>query len=328
MKVLLTGAFGNIGSATIEEALRRGHTVRCFDLQNKVNERAASRLGRGVDVVWGDLRREEDVARAVDGQDAVVHLGFVIPTLSATGRSSEDEPEWARAVNVGGTRNLVAALAAQPRPGRLIFVSSLHVYGLTQDLPPPRTIRETPRPVEHYARHKVECEHLVEASGLTWAILRLGAALPARLVLDPGMFEVPLGNRIEFVHRRDVALAIANALESEEVWGKVWLIGGGPHCQLYQRDLVAPILEAIGVGMLPDSAFATAPFATDWLDTAESQRVLDFQRRTLDDYIRDVVATIGRRRHLIRLFRPSIRAWMLTLAAIRKWKLASATTVA
>jgi nucleoside-diphosphate-sugar epimerase len=192
MRVLLTGAFGNIGSATVEEALRRGHSVRCFDLRTSANERAARRLGRDVEVVWGDLRREEDVARAVEGQDAVVHLGFVIPKLSATGRSSEDEPEWARSINVGGTRNLVAALAAQTRPARLIFVSSLHVYGLTQDLPPPRTILETPRPVEHYARHKLECEGLVECSGLAWAILRLGAAPPTRLVLDAGMFDVPL----------------------------------------------------------------------------------------------------------------------------------------
>jgi len=324
VRVLLTGAFGNIGSATLEELLRRGHAVRCFDLRSSANERAARRLGRGAEVVWGDLRHPEDVAAAVEGQDAVVHLAFVIPTLSATGRSSEDYPAWAREVNVGGTQNLVAALAARPRPARLVFVSSLHVYGLTQDLPPPRTVHETPRPVEHYARHKVECEAMVRESGLAWAILRLGAALPARLVLDPGMFAVPLANRIEFVHRRDVALAIANALGSEEVWGRIWLIGGGPRCQLYQRDLVAPVLEAVGVGMLPDSAFTTAPFATDWLDTAESQRVLDFQRRTLDDYIRDVVDAIGHRRHLIRLFRPSIRAWMIGLAALRRWRTARA----
>ncbi len=328
MRLLLTGAFGNIGSATVEELLQRGHAVRCFDLRTKANERAARRLGPSVEVVWGDLRREGDVAQAVEDQEAVVHLAFVIPKLSATGRSSEVDPAWSRSINVGGTQNLISALAAQPRPARLVFVSSLHVYGLTQNLPPPRTVQEVPHPVEHYARHKLECERLVEGSGLTWAILRLGAAPPTRLILDRGMFEVPLDNRIEFVHRRDVALAIANALESSEVWGRIWLIGGGPRCQVYQRDLVAPVLEAIGVGMLPDSAFTTAPFATEWLDTAESQRVLDFQRRTLDDYVRDVLAAIGPRRHLIRLFRPSIRAWMLCLAQIRKWKLGWRAAVA
>ena len=328
MKVLLTGAFGNIGSATLEEVLRRGHAVRCFDVKTKANERAASTLGPDVEVVWGDLRRAEDVARAVDGQDVVVHLAFVIPKLSATGRSSEDDPVWARSINVGGTGTLIAALAARPHPGRLIFISSLHVYGLTQSLPPPRTVDDVPHPVEHYARHKLECERLVQESGLTWAILRLGAAPPTRLILDRGMFDVPLDNRIEFVHRRDVALASANSLEREEVWGRIWLIGGGPRCQIYQRELIAPVLEAIGVGMLPDSAFATAPFATDWLDTAESQRVLDFQRRTIDDYVRDVLAAIGPRRPLIRLFRPSIRAWMLLLAQTRRWQLAGTGTTA
>ncbi len=32
--------------------------------------------------------------------------------------------------------------------------------------------------------------------------------MPIRLILDPGIFEVPLDNRIEYVHGRDVALAM------------------------------------------------------------------------------------------------------------------------
>ena len=311
MRVLLTGAFGNIGTVTLEELVKRGHRVRCFDLKTRSNERAARRLRGNVEVVWGDLCRPEDVAAAARDQEAVVHLAFVLPRLSATGVGSEDDPDWARRVNVGGTRHLLEALKAQPRPARILFASSLHVYGRTQDQPPPRTVSDPPRPVEHYARHKVECEQLVKGSGLVWAIFRLGAALPVRLVLDPGMFEVPLGNRIEFVHPRDVGLAIANGLESDLVWGKIWLIGGGPRCQLYQRELVETVLEAVGVGMLPEKAFATEPFSTDWLDTAESQKVLDFQRRTLQDYVRDVVSSLGFRRHLIRLCRPIIRAWLL-----------------
>jgi nucleoside-diphosphate-sugar epimerase len=130
------------------------------------------------------------------------------------------------------------------------------------------------------------------------------------------MFDVPLDNRIEFVHRRDVGLAIANALESSEVWGHIWLIGGGPRCQLYQRDIVQNVLEAVGVGMLPEEAFTQVPFPTDWLDTAESERVLQFQRRTLQDYIKEVTALLGFRRHFVRLFRPIIRAWLLKQSPI------------
>ena len=312
MKVLLTGALGNIGSSTLEELLSRGHQVTCFDIKTKKNVRTSQRFKGAAEFVWGDLRCERDIATAVYHQEVVVHLAFVIPKLSATGVSSEDNPEWARSINVDGTRNLLDAMKDQSRPPKILFTSSLHVYGKTQDQPPPRTVDDILNPVEHYAKHKIECEQMIKGSGLEWAIFRLGASLPVRLVLDPGMFDVPLDNRIEFIHRNDVGLAIVNALECDQVWGKTWLIGGGPRCQLYQRDLVTRVLEAVGVGMLPEDAFTKEPYPTDWLDTTESQRVLKFQRRTLQDYIQDVIALLGFRRHLIRLFRPIIRAWLLS----------------
>jgi UDP-glucose 4-epimerase len=311
MNILLTGAFGNIGTSTLEELLKRGHHVTCFDVKTKSNLRAAQNLDGNAEVFWGDLRVHEDIAAAVWDQDAVIHLAFVIPRLSATGISSEDDPHWARTINVGGTRNLIKEMKAQPHPPKLLFSSSLHVYGKTQHQPPPRNIHEKPQPIEHYAKHKVECENLIKDSGLIWSIFRLGASLPVRLVLDPGMFEVPLNNRIEFVHRKDVGFAIANALECEKAWGRTWLIGGGPSCQLYQHELVSSVLDAVGVGMLPEEAFPVEPYPTDWLDTIESQEILEFQRLTLQDYIQELRAKLGFRRHLIRFFRPIIRAWLL-----------------
>jgi nucleoside-diphosphate-sugar epimerase len=35
MRVLLTGPFGTIGTRVLNELLSRGHTVSCFDLDNK-----------------------------------------------------------------------------------------------------------------------------------------------------------------------------------------------------------------------------------------------------------------------------------------------------
>jgi nucleoside-diphosphate-sugar epimerase len=311
MKILLSGAFGNIGTHTLEALRQRGHAVRCFDVPTRTNLKTAGRFGGQVDICWGDLRRLEDLSAAVQDQEAVVHLAFVIPHLSATGASSEARPDWARSVNVEGTRNLIQALQAQPRPARLVFASSLHVFGRTQDRPPPRRATDPVQPVEHYAHHKVECEALVRASGLEWAILRLPATLPVRPILDSGMFEVPLGNRIEFAHVQDVATAFANAVESDAIWGQLLLIGGGPRCQFYYGDLVRRVLKAVGVGMLPAEAFALTPYSTDWLETAESQRLLNYQRRTLDDYLRDLRAGLGRRRLLVQLFRPLIRRWLL-----------------
>jgi len=311
MKILLTGAFGNVGVSALHELLARGHQVRCFDLKTPANLRLARRVAREAEVAWGDLRTPEDMAAAVQGVEAVIHLAFIIPKLSATGIESEKQPDLARSVNIGGTRTLLRAMRSLPQPPRLIFSSSLHVYGLTQNLPPPRTIDDLPHPVEHYARHKVACERMVRLSGLRWSILRFGAVLPLSVRPDPGMFDVPLNNRIEFVHTRDVGLALANAVESDAIWGKVLLIGGGPRCQLTYRELMTSILTAMGVGPLPDSAFTDEPFATDWLDTRESERLLRYQRRTLVDFTRDLVARLGPRRLLAQVFRPFVRAWLL-----------------
>lgn len=312
IKVLLTGAFGNVGMSAVDELLKQGHHVRCFDLKTKANQKAARRFGGRIEAVWGDLRRPEDIAAAVQDQDVVVHLAFIIPKLSATGVESEARPDWAQEVNVGGTRNLLNALKALPRPPRIIFTSSYHVYGRTHDQQPPRTVSDPVQPIEHYAHHKVACEWMVRASGLEWTIFRLAATLPLAMHMDPGMFDVPLDNRMEFVHTRDVGLAIANAVGSEDVWGKILLIGGGPRCQYTYREIAQRVLDGLGVGMLPEEAFGSTPFPTDWVDTVESQRLLDYQRRDLGDYVQDMVALLGYRRQLIRVFRPLARHWLLS----------------
>ncbi|MGC9075626.1 MAG: SDR family NAD(P)-dependent oxidoreductase, partial [Candidatus Bipolaricaulaceae bacterium] len=140
----------------------------------------------------------------------------------------------------------------------------------------------------------------------------LGAALPVTLILDPGMFDLPLWNRIEFVHTRDVGLAIARGISSCEIWGKTLNVGGGKSCQLYYRDVVQGVLQALGIGMLPEEAFLDRDFSTDWLDTEESQRILGFQTRTFEDYIQDMLKVVGWRRFVIKAFRPLVRSFLLS----------------
>lgn len=311
MRVLLTGAFGNIGVSALDALLEREHRVRCFDIRTKTTEDAARQFGDDIEVVWGDLRHPEAVVKAVTDQDVVIHLGFIIPKLSTSGVESESAPDLAWDVNVRGTLNVLDALRAQPTRPRLIFASSYHVYGLTQELSPPRTVDDPVHPVEHYARHKVACEWLVKASGLEWTILRFSATLPISLRLDPYMFEIPLANRMEFVHTRDVGVALANAVTSEGVWGKTLLIGGGPACQLTYGEIVEGVMQTMGIGMLPEEAFGSEPFATDWVDSSESERLLQYQRRTFQDYLRDMRELLGAKHILLRLFRPVVRLWLL-----------------
>jgi len=310
-RVLVTGAWGNIGQSAIAALLAQGHQVRAFDLPTKRNLRLARRYAGRVETVWGDLRNPEAVARAVAGQEVVAHLAFIIPKLSVTGVESEKAPDLAEAVNIGGTQHLLAALRAQAQPPRLIFTSSVHVFGPPRLTQPCVTAQDSVNPQEHYSRHKVRCEALVRESGLTWTILRFGATLPLDLKLDPGMFDVPLDNRIEFLHTRDAGLAVANAVTCPDVWGQVWLIAGGPRCQFLYGELVRRILEALGIGMLPAAAFGQTPFCTDWMDTAPGEALLHYQRHTLDDYIQDMLVLLGPRRLALRLFRPLVRASLL-----------------
>ena len=285
--------------------------MRCFDLQTPVNVKIARRYKDNIEVVWGDLRRTEDVAVAVRDQDIVIHLAFVIPKMSHTGVESEARPDWARAINVGGTRTLIEAIQAMPRPARLIFSSSVHVYGPPQESRPPRTASDPVEPTEHYSRHKIECEQMIRASGLEWSIFRFAAALPLLIRLDRGCLTCRWRTAWNMCTRAMWAWRWRTRCRARRFGGKLLLIGGGPRCQYHFREIVGMILNEMGVGMLPERAFGLKPFATDWMDTSESQRLLRYQRRDLRDYVREMKQKLGFRLALIWMFRPLVRAWLL-----------------
>ena len=106
MRVLVTGASGMLGRATATALLARGDEVT-------VLQRRPS--GLPCREVLGDVADPAVVARAVRGQDAVLHLAAKV---DVTGPWSE----YAHA-NVGGTRAVVDACRAAG-VGRLVHVSS------------------------------------------------------------------------------------------------------------------------------------------------------------------------------------------------------------
>ncbi len=308
VKVLLTGALGNIGRNATKKLIEQGHQVRCFDLKTRANEKVAQRIEGQIEVVWGDVRSPDDLAAAVQGQDVIIHLAFIMPP------ASEDRPQWAREINVAGTENLLQAMKTVLPPPKIIFSSTFSVFGDTQSQPPPRTVSDPVKPVDNYTRHKVECERLVQESGLDWAIFRFAVVPPMSLggVEElPKMFDFPLDMRIEFVHPRDAGLALANAVGSKKVWGKTLLIGGGPSGQLYYRDFMGRMMNAMGIGMLPERAFGSKAAMSDWLDTSESQSLLNYQQHTFEDFVQEIASLLGYKRYLVPLFRPLIRRWVL-----------------
>lgn len=215
-----------------------------------------------------------------------------------------------------GTAAVIAAGQAQPTPPRLLFTSTLDVHGNTLHRTPPRHIEDPLVPTNPYTEHKIEGERLVRESGLDWAIFRL-ADVPVLGLRAPHpiMFEIGLENRIEAIHADDAGLAIANALETPEAWGRVFFIGGGPSCQLTYRDYLTRLLAAMGVGPLPERAFSPAEYATDWLDTVESEALLHYQRHSFDDIVAALARSLGWRRRAISIVAPLVRAALLRLSA-------------
>jgi len=307
LRILVTGAFGSVGICAIKELIKNGSKVSVLELKTKANEKIYEKFKSDIEIFWGDITSRNDVAAAIANQDAVIHLAFVIPSLS------EEKPNWSWEINVEGTRNLLNAMRAIERRPKIVFASSVSVFGKTQQSDPPRTAGDQVMPTDNYSHHKVACEQLIKISGLNWAILRIGAVLsPSLYKIDPMLFDVPLDTRIEVIHARDAGIAFANAAVSkDDVWGKTLLVGGGPHCQIHQRDIVEKVLDAVGIGMLPEKAFASKPFYTDWMDTGESQKLLGYQNHILDDYIDEIKTSLGFKRYMVKLARPVVRYWLL-----------------
>ena len=307
MRVLITGAFGNIGSATVAELIRQGHQVRAFDLATPATQRAAARFQGHIEVQWGDIRDAAAVNKAVADCEAIIHLAAVIPPLS------DEQPALAEAVNVGGTRNVIAAAQAQAAPPKMFLASSFDVFGPTMHLPPPRRVTDPVAPTNGYTQHKIDCEGLIKQSGLRWIVGRF-CDVPIARDPHPIMYEIPLDARFEVIHRADLGLAITNVLTCDEAWGQTLLIGGGARCQIRYRDYLFGMLNAMGIGALPEAAFTQQPYCTDWLDTDYSQRLLQYQRHSFDDIVREIAAGLTWQRLAVSLLRPIVRRRLLKLS--------------
>jgi nucleoside-diphosphate-sugar epimerase len=218
-------------------------------------------------------------------------------------------------VNVDGTANVVAACRARSAPPRLLFASTFDVHGRTLRKPPPRRIDDPLVATDAYTSQKIACEALVRDAQLTWCVFRL-ADVPVLGIREPHpiMFEIGLDNRIEALHADDAGLALANALVTPEVWGRVHFVGGGPACQLTYREYLTRMLAAMGIDPLPEEAFCDKEYATDWIDTEESQRLLRYQRHDFDDITEAIAASLGWKRRLMPLAGPAARAAMLRLS--------------
>jgi nucleoside-diphosphate-sugar epimerase len=302
MRVLLTGAFGNLGSLVLERLIAEGHRVTALDLATPGNRKVARRYQATAHVAvrWGDIRDRAALPALVDGQHAVIHVAAVIAPFS------EENPERARAVNVGGTTNLLDAIEASGGRPLFVFTSSLSVYGVRQDDPPPRTLDDPLVATDHYSAHKIACEEMIRRRSISWVILRLGAMVDARMRHhDRRQARLSLmlaaNNRVEYVHPRDAATAIVHALTRPDAHNTVHLIGGGPSCQVTHLELLNAMTGALGITFAA-SDLGTAKLYADWVDTRASERLLTYQQHTFADFRRETYARFRWLRPLVRPF--------------------------
>lgn len=314
MRVLLTGAFGNIGLWTLRELLAAGDTVRCFDLATKKNQKAASALPAGVEVIWGNLDDTESVRRAVAGCDAVIHNAAILPPVS------ENNPTLAKQVNIDGTAALISICEAQAKKPKFLLASSVALFGDTLHQSPPRRATDPIAPSDHYTRSKAACEEMLKKSALPWIVVRFSATPPVQVgsadkAAIRHYFELNPNTRVEFLHPKDAGRAQALAIRREEALGHVLLIGGGPRCRITFREMNHLFLQSVGLADFPDSAYGSTPFYLDWLDSEESEKLLGgYQRHTFEDYAREIMELNRWRRILLWPLRGWMYNYMLKLS--------------
>ncbi|NHJ46920.1 MAG: NAD(P)-dependent oxidoreductase [Asgard group archaeon] len=317
MKILVTGAFGNVGVSTLEVLLNNDkYDITCFDKRTIETNRAARKFKNRVRIIWGDLRNKKKVVKAVKGQEMVLHIGAVIPP------KANKNNKYTEQVNFGGTKNIVDTMEQQQQKGRIIYTSSVAVYGDVRHLDDYIIYPDypfNPSPGDFYAVTKIKAEEYVRNSSLEWVVFRLSYIPNAnKMKLTPLMFQMPLDTPIEMTHTKDCGLAIANAINVKEVWGRIFNLGGGKKCQTSYSEFMDKMLPLMGIDPLPKEAFSTEPFHCCFYDTEELQDLLQFQNHTMDDLYDDMVEGAKSKRALAKMFKPIVKPFLLSLSPYYK----------
>lgn len=138
MRYLVTGGAGFIGSNTVDELVRRGHSVVVLDDLSSGKEENLADVRTKITFMKGSTTDIEAVQKAIHQADYVIHLA----ARTSVPRSVKDPLDTNR-VNVDGTLNVLLA-ARDNKVKRVVYAASSSAYGDTPILPKTESMQPVP----------------------------------------------------------------------------------------------------------------------------------------------------------------------------------------
>src|SRR3989475_6005207 len=162
MRYLVTGGAGFIGSNTVDELVRRGHSVVVLDDLSGGKAENLNGVKGKVELVQHSVTDLDKVHAACRGVDYVLHLA----ARTSVPRSVKDPLETNR-VNVDGTLNVLLA-ARDAKVKRVVLAASSSAYGETPVLPKVETMQ--PQPISPYGVTKYVGELYAQMFGRVYGL--------------------------------------------------------------------------------------------------------------------------------------------------------------
>ena len=162
MRYLVTGGAGFIGSNTVDELVRRGHSVVVLDDLSAGKEENLAEVRSKITFMKGSITDIETVQKAMHQAEFVIHLA----ARTSVPRSVKDPIETNK-VNVDGTLNILVT-ARDNKVKRVVFAASSAAYGETPTLP--KTESMQPQPLSPYGVTKYVGELYAYAFGRCYGV--------------------------------------------------------------------------------------------------------------------------------------------------------------
>ena len=162
MRFVVTGGAGFIGSNTVDELVRRGHSVVVLDDLSSGKEENLAEIRNKITLIKGTITDIEVVRKAMHEAECVLHLA----ARTSVPKSVKDPIETNR-INIDGTLNVLVA-ARDAKVKRVVFAASSSAYGETPTLP--KQEKMEPQPISPYGVTKYVGELYAQTFGRCYGL--------------------------------------------------------------------------------------------------------------------------------------------------------------